>query len=415
MRSTTTPESRVRLSAVEKIDLCRGLFAALVVLAHGLQISWGIHTSAEATLSPLVRNLVVSLFGTGTIYVMGFFVLSGYCIHRSVDRLMREERFPIGHYLFARATRILPLYYAGLLFTAALEPLMSDARPWAWPHGINAEVFIAQLFVVQNLTQTFGSFAPSWSITNEAFYYLFYGLLVSIAAGRRAWAAWVGIAVCLAVAIVTQALYVTVGRSPYVYGTGMLFGLGILWYQGVLVAVYGQALMKHKGVRIAAGCWPAAFASVIVWKFLHLPPHGVYLISGLAFTLLLLGFLSPQDADTARPATAVGGTPRSSLINFIGLISYPMYIFHAPLMMFAGSMLIRGRVEIDWRWTWLALVLLGLFSGAALGWLVERPLMAYRARLLKESKSPKREVLVARPAVYPGAQRRSSGRGVTAR
>ena len=43
--------------------------------------------------------------------------------------------------------------------------------------------FVAQVLMVQNLSQTFGSFAASWSITNEVFYYVLYGLLAVLAAG----------------------------------------------------------------------------------------------------------------------------------------------------------------------------------------------------------------------------------------
>ena len=54
-----------------------------------------------------------------------------------------------------------------------------------------------QLFVIQNFTQTFGSFAPSWSITNEVFYYLFYGLLVAARHDGAGAPAMVGMAICV--------------------------------------------------------------------------------------------------------------------------------------------------------------------------------------------------------------------------
>jgi peptidoglycan/LPS O-acetylase OafA/YrhL len=83
------------LSLHEKIDICRGVFAALVVMAHALETAWGVHPEAKRRLPETVRNVLDSVFGLGIYYVMGFFVLSGYCIHLSVARSMREERFPI--------------------------------------------------------------------------------------------------------------------------------------------------------------------------------------------------------------------------------------------------------------------------------------------------------------------------------
>ena len=167
----------------EKIDLCRGLFAALVVVAHAIQIAWAVHPGGVAAMSPRLHDALDAIFRTGTIYVMGFFVISGYCIHLSVARQLAAGRFRLQPYLIARLTRILPLYYLGLILAVAVEWTIADARPITWPHGVEGQVLVGQLVLIQNVTETFGSFAPSWSITNEAFYYVLYGLLACLAAG----------------------------------------------------------------------------------------------------------------------------------------------------------------------------------------------------------------------------------------
>src|SRR5438270_139430 len=100
------PPGAGRFSLHEKIDVCRGLFAALVVMAHSLEIAWGVHPGAREGLPAGVGDLVFGVFGTGTYYVMGFFVLSGYCIHLSVARSMGAGRFPAGRYFVARLSRI---------------------------------------------------------------------------------------------------------------------------------------------------------------------------------------------------------------------------------------------------------------------------------------------------------------------
>jgi peptidoglycan/LPS O-acetylase OafA/YrhL len=409
----TTPPARCAAAWTlhEKIDVCRGLFAALVVVAHGVQVAMAVHPGVEQALTPWVRELIASSAGNGTIYVMGFFVVSGYCIHLSVARLDGEGRFPLGTYLVARLTRILPLYYAALLLAVGVEWDIASHRPPTWPHGVSAGVLAAQLALVQNLSQTYGSFAPSWSITNEAFYYVFYGLLAAafLAPGRESRAAWLGLAVCAAVAAVTQVLYVTVGRNPYVYGTGMLFGLGMLWFLGALVAIYGPGLGGNRGVMTACRAWPLLYVGVIAWKFAHLPPHGLYLISGLAFAMMLLGFHA--EARDAEPPPAPTQGPRAWLVETLGLTSYPMYLFHGPLMMLAGSCVMRWGLIGDWRITWAVLVALGLGSGVVLGRFVEAPVMAWRAACLRRLKTrhtasrparPVGAVAFGRPAVGAG-------------
>lgn len=406
---TDTKTTREGFSLHEKIDVCRGLFAALVVMAHGLEVSWKVSPASIATTPEWLRNFLFCVFGTGTYYVMGFFVLSGYCIHLSVARSMKEERFPVKQYLAARMTRILPLYYIGLLATLAVEWLISDVRPREWPHGLDVGTFVAQVFMVQNLKETFGAYASTWSITNEVFYYLFYGLLACLAAGRPSRPAWVGMAACVAVAMVTQTLYVTIGRNPFVYKTGMLMGLGMLWFMGALVAIHGKEWVKNAWVVRGTAVWPVVLAVAIVWKTLNLTPHGLYLISGLAFTLMLLRMI----AKSPEKAPANAGRLRTEGIALMGLASYPLYLFHGPVQMLVGSWLMRVSFVADWRMTWAIMVAAGLVSGTALGWYLERPVMAWRAATLRRlrEKSAGARTVPGRPV----AALRTPAMGVGAR
>ncbi|MFO0910173.1 MAG: acyltransferase [Isosphaeraceae bacterium] len=402
MKLPTEAHASPPLSVHEKVDISRGLFAALVVVAHAQYVAWGIHPEARDSLSPLARDLIISVIGMGIIYVMGFFVVSGYCIHLSVSRLAQKGPFPLGSYLVARASRILPLYYLGLLLAVAVEWWIADARPHVWPNGVTLTTLAQQVAVIQNLTETYGSYAPTWSITNEAFYYIFYGLIVAACAGRStARPAWVGLALCLATAIVTQALYATVARTPLVYGLGMLLGLGMIWFWGVLVAVHGATLIRIPGVKLLTRTWPILVVGVMAWQYAGLPLQGLYLISGVAFTLMLLGFLDAPPA----PASAAKGTRRAWIIETLGLMSYPMYLVHGPLMLLVGSCILRWRWIDDWRITFVVLTVVGLGSGVALGWLVEKPLMARRAAWLKRLDNGSKRAVGSAPVAAPTAVR----------
>ncbi len=70
----------------------------------------------------------------------------------------------------------------------------------------------------------------------------------------------------------------------------------------------------------------------------------------------------------------------------LGLASYPLYLFHGPLLMLAGSWIMRTNAITDWRITWALLSVLGLTSGVLLGWFLERPVMNWRSALLKRMK-----------------------------
>ena len=164
----------------EKIDICRGLFAFLVVGAHAVDISWVIHPEVPGQLSGWLHDLLLYVAAAGVYWVIGFFVISGYCIQLSVERLIQGNAFSLRDYLIAR-TRDSASLLSGTsphrghrALDSLFATILLGARGIAWRS-------VAQLFVVQNLTQTYGSFAPSWSITNEMFYYVFL---------RPPWSTW---------------------------------------------------------------------------------------------------------------------------------------------------------------------------------------------------------------------------------
>ncbi|MBV8266574.1 MAG: acyltransferase [Planctomycetaceae bacterium] len=384
-RDEHRPGLRARgLSANDRIDLCRGIFAFLVVIAHAFEVTCGIHDPSRQHVSRQALDLIWGTAGTGIFYVMGFFVISGYCIHLSVARLMEAERFPIKVYLVARLSRILPLYYAALLFTMIVELLIAPARPQAWPNGLNPSVLISQFFVVQNLTQTYGSFAPSWSITNELIYYAIYGLLACFAMKRIELPAKVGMIWCLGTAALMQTLYVTTARTPVILSLGMLSGLGINWFLGTLVAAHAESLKRSPTARVASRAWLPLLAVAVWWNYQgKLPQQGVFLISGLAFTLMLIRFLNAEGP--GLPPVKPRWLEMS--ITWLGLSSYPTYLFHGPILMLVGSAILRWGLIPDWRATWAVLSVSGISWGIALGLLAERPIMDWRSVMLRRLKA----------------------------
>ena len=214
------------LSSNEKIDICRGLFAFLVVAAHAVDISWVVHPEVPGRFPAWFHSFLLYVFAAGVYWVIGFFVISGYCIQLSVERQIDGQAFPLRHYLLARLSRILPLYYLALLLAVVVERLMVTARPTCWPRGVSLSGLIAQLFIVQNLTCTYGCFAPSWSITNEMFYYLFYGAIVCVALRLGIRPTSLGIGLCLLLALVLDWVYFFEYRTGYAAVPGCFSGWG---------------------------------------------------------------------------------------------------------------------------------------------------------------------------------------------
>jgi peptidoglycan/LPS O-acetylase OafA/YrhL len=376
------------LSTNDKIDVCRGLFALLVVVAHGLEVTFSMLPFACERLDSGTRQVLVGAPGTGIYWVMGFFAISGYCIQLSVQRSTEAGSFSLRAYLVARMTRILPLYYLALLFTVLVEWWIASDRPGNWPNGLSYHVLACQVLLIQNLTETYGSFASSWSITNEAFYYVMYGLLVvwALRRGRRPIAA--GMAICLGVGGVAYLVYRLEQKSSALASISSLFGLGIIWFFGALVAAHRDRVARDARLQLLARTWPIILAASIALRCTYLVKTEFVMVgSGLAFTLMLVRFLGADRARAGRAGAGGLGPPTRAIISGLGLASYPMYLFHGPVMMAVGSFMIRLPIVLDWRWTWIVLASSGIASGLIGGYLVEAPIMSWRAGLLRRVNS----------------------------
>jgi peptidoglycan/LPS O-acetylase OafA/YrhL len=320
---------------------------------------------------------------------MGFFVISGYCIYLSAERLVEGDSFQLKNYLLARLTRIVPLYYIALLFTGFVEWFIAGDRPQCWRSGLGADVFLCQLLLIQNFTQTYGSYVPSWSITNEVFYYVFYGLIVFAVARFSKWPATIGMAICLLIGIGTQLFYRLGFKSNAILQFGLLFGLGINWFLGSLVAEHRHWLLHNRGIREFARCWPLLLAlSIAMWCSQRVHLEFVYTSSGMAFTLMLVRFLASDAQRNDVDEHVMSG--HMSLPMILGLASYPTYLFHGPILVLTGAAILHWKLHLDWRLIWALSSSIAILIGVVLGYLAERPIMAWRASLLKRFKSPYR-------------------------
>ncbi|HMB02630.1 MAG TPA: hypothetical protein VKP69_02685, partial [Isosphaeraceae bacterium] len=173
-------------------------------------------------------------------------------------------------------------------------------------------------------------------------------------------------------------------------------------FLGVLVAIYGRALVRSGVFRQLARLWVPLLVLAVLWRHdARLPSAGTFLLSGVAFTLLMVRFL--QDGDTGRSAAPPPWVTRG--IGWLGMSSYPTYLFHGPILMLVGSANMRWGPVADWKLTWAILSVVGIGSGIVLGFMAEQPIMAWRSELLRRLK-PGRAASPRRiPASVLGVQR----------
>ena len=201
----------------------------------------------------------------------------------------------------ARLTRIVPLYYIALIVHRLRR--MVHRRRTSSNVGLTVwarDVFFCQLLLIQNFTQTYGSYAPSWSITNEVFYYVFYGLIVFAVARFGKWPATIRHG-HLHDDRYRHAAFYRLGYDQTQYCSSAYYlGLGSTGFSGALVAEHRRLAANNRGVCEFARCWPLVLAlSIAMWCSQRVHLEFVYTSSGVAFTLMLVQFLA-TDAATKR-------------------------------------------------------------------------------------------------------------------
>jgi len=294
------------------VDVMRGLLALMVLLAHALES--GLLMAKDATLPTWIEVTV----GHGGFWVNGFFVLSGFCIHRSImSQRTRDE--PFGPtYVLARATRLFPLYFVALLLALMIS---------AWP-GMSS--LLSHLFMFQGITGTIPAIKPAWSLTYEVAYYAAWPLAL-ISCGWRAGRAFImaGIGTLL----VAGCLFVFWQRwqggadGSFILPMALIAAQFPLWLGGAWLAQVWTKLLHHSRSWMA----PVAFLWVITGYLLHawmLHRHASASMIILLNWLVVPGWLGLVLGSSNYSML----TDWSSAASWLGLLSYPLYILHQVLL-----------------------------------------------------------------------------------
>ena len=294
------------------VDIMRGVLALMVLLAHALES--GLLMVKDATLPAWMT----ATFGHGGFWVNGFFVLSGFCIHRSImSQRSREESFG-PTYVFARATRLYPLYFLSLLLALMIS---------VWP---STGSLLSHLFMFQGITGTIPAIKPAWSLTYEAAYYAAWPLAL-ISCGWRAGRAF--IVAGIGTLLVAGSLFVVWKRlqggvdGSFVLPLALIAAQFPLWLGGAWLAQVWPKLLHHSRSWMA----PTAFLWITAGYLFHawmLHRHASTSMIILLNWLVVPGWLGL----VLGSVNCSRLTDWSSSARWLGLLSYPLYILHQVLL-----------------------------------------------------------------------------------
>ena len=310
------------------LDGVRGLAALFVVVNHVFLRAFPGYPVDKAPFW-------AAWFIYGRFAVVVFIVLSGFSLALSPAR-HGWQLDGVSRFARRRAWRILPPYWAALVFSVAVAWLL--VRPPGQRVPGSSSVFVNGL-LVQNLVAAPSPNRAFWSIAVEAQLYVLFPLLLLMV--RRRGAILMVAAVTLVVAMVgivgPHVSHLDVFVIQSAPDLAALFAVGIL-AAGIVGSSAGRRSWPWAWLALAAAApvlvtiwWQGS-----VWTLDHL--FWVDLALGPAVACLLAALATGRPAPLLRLLDA-------RPIRDLGASSYSLYLTHGPIVIVVYEKLVAGRVR----------------------------------------------------------------------
>jgi peptidoglycan/LPS O-acetylase OafA/YrhL len=313
---------------LDHLDGLRGLAALYVVLFHA-----GV-CFVEQPL-PAWARAASRLLAFGHEAVAVFIVLSGYCLMLPATREGRLGHGTLG-YFRRRARRILPPYYAALVFSLALIALVPALRSQATTNTIwddthpafRTGAIASHLLLVHNFFPqwVFRINGPMWSVATEWQIYFFLPFVLLPVWRRRGPLATVLVAFALGYLPLVVAPAIARAALPWYLG---LFALGM-----VAAGIGFSPRPLERGLRalpwgrialvLAVLC---AFGGLVLARLWFRWKPVTDVLVGLATAALLV--------HCGRDASSVARLLAAPRLVKLGHFSYSLYLTHLPVVALA--------------------------------------------------------------------------------
>lgn len=343
-----------RLHRYWSLDILRGVCALAVFLTHWMLYSnlppaGAVEQGVHHGLRQAYEIFTLLFWPTGGQHpaVIGFFVLSGFCIHGPFERRLARSGPAVGwgDYFVRRTRRIMPVYWTGALLGMVVVAAMH------WRPAADPLLVLHTAAKPAQVAARFGGYSALWpeevyvgnvtlgSVAAEIVIYVAYPLFYLAAAAGR-WRLLGAIAIGLQVLTLFLWRYI----DPIVL-FGSVLVMALFWYLGALAAH-----LRERHAWQVRGWWIGG-----IWAlFLGLKQvpyfYGVNMLKqavwGVACMFVIVWLL-----DWEKRHGALKDSAWARLARWFGAISYPLFAIHAPVIFLVNwSMLnLAGRHDYGWQ------------------------------------------------------------------
>lgn len=346
------------------IDQCRGIAILMVITIH-----------AGQSVAGLAR-WTTSITELGQLGVQLFFVVSAYTLCESASRRWFHEGWVSGFFV-RRWFRIAPLYYLAIALYFTVSAGMARQGNTAIEAYSLATVAANFALVHGFIPAANNSIVPGgWSIGTEMAFYLTFPPLFWSLSRLASDAARGGMALAAAVIVSAASVYVAStfqdsaladNNSFYFYNLFnqmpvFLAGISAYWWRDQSAA--RNALVTSLVSVVSSACGVALFYSGLPFAFEMLPIAAGIAFASLALTLRSIGV-------------------RAKVIEYIGVRSFSIYIFHFMFVSQAAKIFEIAAIKIValpalsiFVLTWLTTVIVTTLLATMTEMSIERPFIA---------------------------------------
>ena len=323
-----------------RVIACLGVFA--VHLAHQMRLE-GIASR-------------IASFGAGGVYL--FFVISGFLGFAAGEFESGVTlRSALGYYV-KRAFRILPLYYAVVIYNLILHTFLLKDVPTD-PSGLYwLRYFFLTNGVIPAPNNFWGNLSSVWTISVFAGFYLLFPLFYKLVKSLKA--AFLLYGVLLAVRFFLSAL----GLDAYfmIFYYMHYFALGMIVWFG-----WKQRQEKKTGILLA-GAGLLFFAAGRLHPFWQ----DTFLLTGIVFALLVLFTCKIR----------IKGKMAGKLFKTLDTYSYDIYLVHAVVL--EGIEMLGYHIPLNAAVIFLLAVILTGVGSFLAGRMIEKPAAKWGRRLAEK-------------------------------
>jgi peptidoglycan/LPS O-acetylase OafA/YrhL len=326
------------------LELGRFIAALLVMLSHAVPFINAHAINAHAT----GRLVFGGVDFPGPLGVQYFFVLSGFVMasahHQDFGRLAAIPKF-----WWRRACRIYPAYWLALCIPVFY--LYRAMTPGLTAHMLLLDPWYAQEYI-----------PATWSLRIEMAFYLAFGLCLLPYIGRPLLGCWIFLTFWRWKLGFLLPFYVP-GLSPLTHLAGLyadnFFSLFQFYFFAGLTA--GLLSARHRFSRrratvllVAGTLGLATLLPMEDWGVLYGSGAGFTIIIACALAAAMLGLAGLENLGVFRLGRWAG---------WCGAMSYPLYIFHEPVMLVINNQLhwgSFGTLQLYLHFAWLSAAILGV-------------------------------------------------------